>query len=507
MKRVVLCILDGLGLNPNPVGNAFYHADTPCLDKLLSYYPNATLITGGERVGLPAGQMGNSEVGHLNIGAGRVVEQWLLRISNALKGSFLAESESYRQLIKNSKDGALHLIGLYSDGGVHSHKEHLHLLLNQLQKDFHGEIFLHLITDGRDTAPNSAKDQLQDLLQLISAMPNVKIASIVGRFFAMDRDKRWERVKRAYDVITGNFPLVTLKPLDWILDNYKKGVTDEFIEPASFISRPLAAVDGVIFWNFREDRMRELVSALCVPSFAGFDRQGIPFSAARTLGFTEYDSSFKLPYLFDQLLVKNHLGAVIADHSLKQLRVAETEKYPHVTYFFNGGDETPLEQEERVLIPSPREVKTYDQKPEMSAFGVRDAVLKGMRSGQYSFILVNFANCDMVGHTGVFAAAVKAVETVDQCLEAIIDQAQKSGEAVLIIADHGNAEQMVDYQTGAVFTAHTLFPVPIILFGNDAVKIQDGGALCDVAPTVLNLLEIEQPQEMSGRSLLSKKTA
>jgi 2,3-bisphosphoglycerate-independent phosphoglycerate mutase len=506
VSPIVLCILDGFGLNPREDGNAVVQANTPVLDRLLRECPRSTLVTCGERVGLPSGQMGNSEVGHLNIGAGRVIEQWLLRISNALRGNFLQESKSYGNFIHNIRDSrALHLIGLYSDGGVHSHRGHLHLLLDRVTQDFSGNIYLHIITDGRDVAPESAFAQLAELEVFVERYPTVSIKTLCGRFYAMDRDRRWERVRKAYDVIVSGKGAAASSPCEYVKASYTAQITDEFLEPARFGEyEGVSPGDAALFWNFREDRMREIGKALVVPEFEGFPRDRVPFERERTLGFTEYDHSFHIPYLFDQLLIENHLGEALSKAGVRQLRVAETEKYAHVTYFFNGGIEKEYIGEDRHLVPSPRDVKTYDEKPEMSARAVTDAVVDGMNSGKYRFIVVNFANCDMVGHTGSLPAAIKAVETVDECVGRLVDTASKSGWQLLILADHGNAEQMIHYEDGTPHTAHTTFPVPVILFGNPEKRtLRDGGALCDIAPTVLELLQIPQPKEMTGKSLLS----
>lgn len=504
-KPTLLCILDGFGLNPNPEGNAVQQAKKPVFDSLLKRCPHATLVTYGEAVGLPAGQMGNSEVGHLNIGAGRVVEQWLLRISRALSGAFLTDSPVYQKFIQSTKDSkTVHVVGLYSTGGVHSHAEHLRLLLTRLNRDLSGQrIALHLISDGRDVSPSAFQSDLQELERFLQEMPRCSIHSIVGRFYAMDRDKRWERVQAAYDAIALGKGAHVTNPIQYVMDSYARGVSDEFIEPGVTVSTAADPNDAWVFFNFREDRMREIVSALCAPQFDGFERAGTIPDASRVLCFTEYDHALHLPFLFPQLDIKNHLGEVIASAGIPQLRVAETEKYPHVTYFLNGGLEKPYEQEVRKLVPSPRDVKTYDQKPEMSAAGVTELVVEGLRSKQYGLIVVNFANCDMVGHTGVLEAGVKAVETVDSCLGQILAVLHDVGGQALIIADHGNAEQMTNYQDGTAHTAHTTYPVPVIMVNcSDDKKLRADGALCDVAPTLLHMMGVPQPSEMTGRSLI-----
>jgi 2,3-bisphosphoglycerate-independent phosphoglycerate mutase len=506
IRPTFLCILDGLGLNPRKEGNAVLAASTPCLDDLLENCPSSTLTTFGEAVGLPEGQMGNSEVGHLNIGAGRVVEQWLVRIKNGFKNGSAFTSSVYQRFLQSVKGSrAVHLFGLCSDGGVHSHIEHLQLLLPQLRKDVKGEILLHLITDGRDTAPTSGKSYVEAVKQVADSIAGCRIASICGRFYAMDRDKRWERTERAFQAYVNGTGNEVVSFLDYLKESYDSGVTDEFIEPGIQAYAGIQPGDGAVFWNFRADRMRQLVATLCTDDFSHFRRDVVPFNSAHTLLFTEYDQSFQLPCLFETVAITNYLGAVIARHKVKQLRAAETEKYPHVTYFLNGGEEAELAGEERVLVPSPRDVKTYDLKPEMSALDLTAAVLARLEEGDISFLALNFANADMVGHTGDFEAAKRAVETVDGCLARVLNKAESLGAAVVVIADHGNAEQMICYDTGAPHTAHTTYPVPIVIFNAPEVKgIRPDGALCDVAPTVLELMGIARPVEMTGRSLIKR---
>jgi 2,3-bisphosphoglycerate-independent phosphoglycerate mutase len=505
-QPTVLCIVDGFGINPNPLGNAVLAATKPNFDRLFANYPHNTLVTHGVRVGLPEGYMGNSEVGHLNIGAGRVVLQWLYRISHELKSGFLERSATFSQFSHAITPTAkIHLVGLYSDGGVHSYGEHLHILIDRLLILHPGEIVLHLITDGRDTAPQIAAQEVRTLLTFLETRPRCTIASVSGRFYAMDRDKRWERTKCAYDAIVGGIDEGTPKAgiVKWIESAYQKGTGDEFLEPAVFAQRPINDADGVIFWNFRADRMRQLVAAMTQTNFDGFVRVAPSHAATRTLLFTNYNPTFKLPYLFEPITIEDHLGAVVSNAGLQQLRTAETEKYPHVTYFFNGGVETAWPGEERSLIPSPREVKTYDEKPEMSAFAVKDVVVNAILALRHDLIVVNFANCDMVGHTGVLAAATRAVEVVDQCVGEITKALDSVGGQMLLLADHGNCEQMIDYETGVPHTAHTTFPVPVLLYTKDTTaKLRGGGALCDVAPTILTMMNLPQPNAMTGRSLL-----
>ena len=503
-RSAILCILDGIGLNPKTKGNAVALANTPTLDRLLQSYPSSTLTTFGERVGLPAGQMGNSEVGHLNIGGGRVVEQWLQLIKRDFELGLVSKRESYRNFISNtSSRGRIHIVGLYSDGGVHSHLDHLDSLLNLLLAEFKGEIVLHLITDGRDTSPNAALTQLPALQKKLLAYPNVTIASISGRYYAMDRDLRWERTEKAYQAIAeASAPLID-NVTEYLKQSYKDEVTDEFLEPVILKSCPFQADDSLIFFNFRSDRMRQLCRALSQPDFSQFDRNSHVPATQNILCFTRYEEDYPYPFVFEPMQIKNHLGQVISAAGFKQLRIAETEKYPHVTYFLNGGEEEALPGESRLLVPSPREVATYDQKPEMSAPEVTSEVIKALESQEFKLIVVNFANGDMVGHTGVLEAAIDAVETVDACLTEVLNTASEFNTTALVIADHGNAEQMIEYDTGKPHTAHTTFPVPIILVDDSSsALIKDGGALCDVAPTLLEILDIPKPAEMTGRSLL-----
>lgn len=506
-KTTLLCILDGFGLNPNPKENAVAMAKKPAFDRLWSSFPRSTLTTHGEAVGLPAGQMGNSEVGHLNIGAGRVIEQWLLRIGRALKGSFLNDNSAYQNFLAAAKKagGKMHLIGLFSDGGVHSHNQHLYLLLDRLKADFQGQIVLHLITDGRDTAPNLAAALIDELVNKLPDYPGCSIGTICGRFYAMDRDKRWERTEKAANAIALSEGAKSSGPKSYIETSYAAGTTDEFLEPLCVTESRIAPNDSLLFWNFREDRMRQIVRALCIPDaeFNGFERRYPVLPKERVLCFTEYDKSFHLPFLFPILDITNHLGETVSKQGLTQLRVAESEKYPHVTYFLNGGIEQPYPGEERKLLPSPRDVKTYDLKPEMSAYAVADTVIEGISSGKYDLIIVNFANCDMVGHTGVTEAAVRAVEAVDLCLGRLMEALRNAGGQALIIADHGNAEQMADYTTGTPHTAHTTYPVPVILVSDHFTgpALREGGTLCDVAPTILKMMDIPRPAEMTGTPL------
>jgi len=509
-KTTLLCILDGFGLNPRQEANAVAAAKKPFFDSLWQSCPHSTLITYGPRVGLPEGQMGNSEVGHLNIGAGRMVEQMLVRISRQLREQSFCQAESWRNFVKkNSAAKHIHLFGLVSDGGVHSHIEHLEMLLSYLHANTRSELVVHFISDGRDTPPQSGSTYAARLEKFCMKYERITLSTIIGRFFAMDRDKRWERVKKAYDLFVdaSGAKMVQSSCEQAFLGAYANKQTDEFIEPLVINPKPIEAGDAAIFWNFREDRMRQICAALCLDNFDGFDRSsGRVFDRDKVICFCEYDSHFNLPFLFQPAEIRNQIGEIISMRNELQFRCAETEKYPHVTYFLNAGREDPYPGEERCLIPSPRDVRTYDQKPEMSAAGVSAAVKAAIESDKYRLVVVNFANCDMVGHTGNLSAAIKAVEAVDKALSEIIEPLLKHGGQAVIIADHGNAEQMIDYQTGEPYTAHTLFPVPIIVVGaSNSLQVRSGGALCDVAPTLLELMNIPKPVEMTGQSLISNR--
>lgn len=495
----MLCILDGVGLNPRSDGNAVALAKKPTLDYLFKSFPNSTLTTFGERVGLPEGQMGNSEVGHLNIGAGRVVEQWLVRINRELKEKTFTHSSNWKNL--TDCKGKIHLIGLFSDGGVHSSSKHLYELLD-IFNGTNAKVILHLITDGRDTPPQSALP----LIKKLSLPKNIEIGTICGRYFAMDRDTRWERVKKSFDAIVEAKGIKSSDPIKQIQESYDKGVTDEFLEPIIVGSyEGVQNDDHALFWNFREDRMRQIVRSLCIKDFNGFPRNFIPFKE-RALCFTEYDATFDLPVLFHPVDLTKTIGEVVSLAGKTQLRLAETEKYPHVTYFLNGGYEKEYDGENRILIPSPRDVATYDLKPEMSAYSVTESLVRAIKERKYDLIVVNFANGDMVGHSGKLGAAIKAVETVDKCLGDALRALDEVDGGALILADHGNCEQMIHYEDGSPHTAHTTHPVPVILYGKEFAKLQikDGGALCDIAPTVLQCMNIEKPQEMKGTSLIKK---
>lgn len=504
-KPLMLMILDGWGINPDPANNAVAQAKTPNLDRLLADYPHTRIHTSGMAVGLPDGQMGNSEVGHLNLGAGRIVYQDLTRITKSIQdGDFFTNPTLLDCINKvKSSGGRLHLAGLVSDGGVHSHNSHLYALIELAKQQGVKETCIHCLLDGRDTPPQSGAGYLQELEAEIKRIGHGRITTVIGRYYGMDRDNRWERVEKAYNAMVLGQGNQAASATEAISASYAAGITDEFVLPT--VIGPAAALndgDGIIFFNFRSDRAREITRALTFEQFDGFPRQRVP-ALAGYVCMTEYDSTFGLPIAYEQQALTNILGGVLADAGLHQLRIAETEKYAHVTFFFNGGVETPFPGEDRALIPSPKEVATYDQKPEMSAFAVTDEVLKRLEQDQYDLIILNFANCDMVGHTGILSAAVKAVEAVDSCVGRVVEKVRSLGGTVVVTADHGNAEQMVDEQ-GEPHTAHTCNPVWLILVDDQrkATVLKEGGKLADLAPTMLELLGLPQPAEMTGKSLL-----
>jgi len=508
-KTHMLIILDGWGIGIDEPTNAVQVADTPCLDRLLSTYPSAQLRCSGEDVGLPAGIMGNSEVGHMNIGAGRVVYQDLVRIDKAIEdGSFFENEQLGKVMDAVAAQGkALHLMGLVSDGGVHSQLTHLLALISMAAKRGVPKTFVHAILDGRDTPPDSGVGYVQTLQENIKTIGHGQVATLCGRFYAMDRDKRWERVEQAYRLYTEGLGRTETDPVAAIRSAYAIGETDEFVKPVAVVddrSKPVGTVadgDAIIFFNFRADRAREITRAFTEKDFSGFDRRVVPALTGYST-MTLFDETFDLPIAFGPQHLSMILGEVISRQGLRQLRIAETEKYAHVTYFFNGGEEAPFENEDRCLIPSPREVATYDQKPEMSAPQVADEVITRLDTKSYDFIVLNFANMDMVGHTGIMDAAVKACETVDRCLEKVLDKLQAQGGVALVTADHGNSEKMVG-PDGKPYTAHTTNPVRLILVDDDrkAVRLCDG-RLGDIAPTLLTLMDIEQPKEMTGKNLI-----
>ncbi len=503
---VMLMILDGFGLGKAYPGNAVRLAKTPNFDRILSEYPHTTLKASGMSVGLPEGQMGNSEVGHLNIGSGRIVYQELTRISKEIQeGGFFLKKE-FSDAIKNSKDNssAVHLIGLVSDGGVHSHNTHLYGLLELMKKENVKNVYIHVILDGRDVAPSIGSTHVRELQQKISEIGVGKIATVSGRYYTMDRDKRWERTKLGYDAIVLGKGENNIDPVLAIENSYKEGINDEFMIPVVILedNKPLGVVednDSIIFFNFRPDRARQITRAIVDEEFDGFTREKKVSTYYVTM--TEYDRTIKnvhVAYKNDGL--ENTLGEYISKNNLNQLRIAETEKYAHVTFFFNGGREEPFKNEDRVLVPSPK-VATYDLKPEMSAFEVKDEVINRIKMEKYDLIILNFANPDMVGHTGVIPAAIKAVETVDTCLGEIVKLMEEVDGKIIVTSDHGNSEMLIDEETGGVFTAHTTNEVPLVLVGLRN-KVLREGILADIAPTLLELLGLEVPKEMTGKSLI-----
>jgi 2,3-bisphosphoglycerate-independent phosphoglycerate mutase len=519
-RPVVLIIRDGWGLNPAGRAGIELEADatlmarTPVNDALRATCPHTTLDPGGEAVGLPAGQMGNSEVGHLNLGAGRIVYQSLTRISKSIREGEFFEIPVLKSLVNDflrSRGGRLHLLGLCSDGGVHSHIDHLYACLELAKRNGLSEVFVHCFMDGRDTSPAAGAGYLRQLSERIKQIGAGTIATVTGRYYAMDRDNRWDRVAAAYNALVlgegEQRPNAVAAVEEW----YAKGKTDEFIPPTVIRSPgtdprdPLVrAEDGILFFNFRADRARELTEALTQDSFKGFERKRWP--KVQFVCMTEYKDTFHLPMVFAPEPLRNILAEVLATHGLKQLRIAETEKYAHVTFFFNGGVEEPVAGEDRALIPSPK-VATYDLQPEMSAAEVTAELIRRLESGQYDVVVCNYANADMVGHTGSIPAAIKAVETVDAGVGQVVDVLRKMGGVALITADHGNAEKMRE-SNGQPHTAHTTFPVEIFYVGADQARWKlHPGILADVAPTMLHLLGLQLPPEMTGRSLLEPVTA
>ena len=504
---VALIILDGWGLRDQTDQNAVALAEPPVFRRLWSIYPHARLEASGEAVGLPAGQMGNSEVGHTNLGAGRTVYQDLTRIDKAIADDRFDATPALRAAIQAAIDAgtAVHLLGLLSDGGVHSHQAHLHALLRLAKAMGAPRVFVHVITDGRDTSPTGGQGYIA-ALEAVCAETGARIASVSGRYYAMDRDKRWERVKLAYDaIVTGTAPPAPSAEAV-ISAAYAAGTTDEFILPATIVDAsgrpvgPMADGDQVIFFNFRADRARQIIRALMFDDFDGFDTAPRPKVGLTT--FTEYDATYPFPIAFPPQTATQYFGEVLQAHGLTNMRLAETEKYPHVTFFFNGGIETPFAGEDRVLLPSPK-VATYDLQPEMSASGVADAFVDSVLHHRHDVIICNFANPDMVGHTGKLDAAIAAITAVDACLGRCIDALLSVGGTAIVTADHGNAEQMWDYTLDAPHTAHTTNLVPVVLVGPDvADRTLHDGALTDVAPTLLHLLHLPQPAEMTGRSLI-----
>ena len=505
--RVVLVVLDGWGYRPEREGNAIELASTPNWQRLWRSYPRTLLEASGLAVGLPEGQMGNSEVGHLNLGAGRVVPQDLVRVSQSIQGGSFYDLDPLVQLCQGLRQtgGTLHLVGLLGPGGVHALDRHLLACVELGVRHRVQSIAIHGFLDGRDSAPTLGAEVVRTLLMDMRriAGSKVDIATLTGRYYGMDRDRRWDRTRLAYDAMVHGIGTPVEHPVLAIQAAYQVGETDEFITPRVHVRNgvPVATMrdgDGVFFFNYRSDRMRQIVAALAVPGFDGFPIRNRPRLSCVTM--TQYDQTLDIPQAFPPFSLARILAEVLADQGRTQFRTAETEKYPHVTYFFNGGYEPPYPAEERCLIPSQR-VATYDLAPEMSAPGITEALCRTIESGAHDFILCNYANADMVGHTGVLPAVIRAVETVDSCLSRVLVSAEKAGTSVLITADHGNCEMMIDPATGGVHTAHTTNPVPLVAVGAGAHALRPGGSLRDVAPTVLGLLGLESPAEMTGRDL------
>lgn len=507
-RPITLIILDGWGCRDTPKNNAIAGAEKPTWDHLLATCPHTTLSGSGRCVGLPHGQMGNSEVGHLNMGAGRIVQQELTRIDAAIESGDLSNNPVLHAAITQAVETkhAVHVMGLLSDGGVHSHENHLFAIADVCAQLKANQLYFHAFLDGRDTPPQSAARSLAALEARCQKAGTGQIASLVGRYFAMDRDHRWDRVQKAYDLLTGgNAPFHAPDAQAGLALAYARGETDEFVQPTAIhaAGEPRVQIqsgDVVIFMNFRADRARELTQAFINPDFTGFERTHRP-QLGQFVCLTQYDADFQVPIAFPPLPLTHLLGEVVSANGLSQLRIAETEKYAHVTFFFNGGVETPFPREDRVLIPSPK-VATYDLQPEMSAPLLTDRLIEAIQSQHYDLIICNFANADMVGHTGNYAATVQAIEAIDTCLGRIVNALKAIGGEALITADHGNAEQMYDEQTQQPHTAHTSDPVPLIYIGRNAHITKQDGKLSDIAPTLLTLLGLPIPAEMTGQSLL-----
>ena len=502
-KRVILMILDGWGISENPEVSAVAHASTPYIDSLLEKYPNSQLRTDGMNVGLPEGQMGNSEVGHMNLGAGRIVYQDLAKINLAVENNTLIKEPILEQAFKYAKDNnkPIHFMGLLSDGGVHSHIKHLKGLLTAAEEFGIKEKYLHAFTDGRDVDPLSGKGFVEEIEQHLEKTKG-KLASVIGRYYAMDRDKRWERIQQAYDLIVSGKGQKTTNAVDVIQESYDNKITDEFIKPIVLTDdsgAPVATLkedEVIIFFNFRTDRGRQLTEALSQKSFPEYNMKPLPLYYVT---MTQYNEAFKnVHVVYRKDNIKATLGEVLEQKDKTQIRIAETEKYPHVTFFFSGGREKPFRGEKRIMCNSPK-VATYDLQPEMSAHEIKDKIVPEINDKTADFVCLNFANPDMVGHTGVFNAAVKACETVDECAKDVIEAAKKNGYSVLVIADHGNSDTMKN-PDGSVNTAHTTNPVPFILVDNDVKSVKDG-ILGDIAPTVLKLMGIEKPELMTQKPL------
>lgn len=510
-KPTVLMILDGYGLNEKTEGNAVAEGKTPVMDKLMAECPFVKGNASGMAVGLPDGQMGNSEVGHLNMGAGRIVYQELTRITKEIQDGDFFKNEALLHAVRNAKENgsALHMFGLLSDGGVHSHNTHLYGLLELAKREGLEKVYVHCFLDGRDTPPASGKDFVQQLSDEMKEIGVGEIATVMGRYYAMDRDNRWDRVELAYNAMVKGSGQTAECGVCAVEQSYKEGTNDEFVLPTVIQKdgAPVAVIqdkDSIIFFNFRPDRAREISRAFCCDEFDGFARE--KKLDLTYVCFTEYDETIpNKEVAFHKVSITNTFGEFLAANKKTQARIAETEKYAHVTFFFNGGIEEPNEGEDRILVKSPK-VATYDLKPEMSAYEVCDKLVEAIKSCKYDMIIINFANPDMVGHTGIENAAIKAVEAVDECVGKAVEALKSVDGQMFICADHGNAEQLVDYGTGAPFTAHTTNPVPFILVNYDsAYTLREGGCLADIAPTLIEMMGMEQPKEMTGKSLLQKK--
>ncbi|WP_092922568.1 2,3-bisphosphoglycerate-independent phosphoglycerate mutase [Romboutsia hominis] len=507
-KPIALIIMDGFGESKVVDGNAVLNANTPNLDNLIKEYPHTLISASGLDVGLPDGQMGNSEVGHTNIGAGRIVYQDLTRVSKAIEDGDLFKNEVLLETMKNAKTSALHLMGLLSDGGVHSHIDHLKGIIKMAKENGVENVYVHAFTDGRDTDPQSALTYIQDVENYMKELGVGKFASVSGRYYAMDRDKRWDRVKLAYDAMVNGKGLTASSAKEAVENSYAEDKNDEFVLPTVIVEndKPVGLIkegDSIVFGNFRPDRAREITRAIVDTDFTGFERPNIKtyFTC-----LTTYDITIKNVHVaFKPQSLENTLGEYLAKNGKNQLRTAETEKYAHVTFFFNGGVEEPNEGEDRELVPSPK-VATYDLQPEMSAYEVTDKLLAKIDEDKYDFIVVNFANPDMVGHTGVVKAAIKAVETVDECVGKVVEKILSKGGEAIITADHGNAELMQDPETKTTITAHSTNPVPFILVGekDKSLSLRKGGRLCDIAPTILEMMNLDKPEQMTGESLIIK---
>ena len=507
-KTNVLCIMDGFGHNPSDYGNAVAAAKKPNLDMLMEKYPYTYIGASGLNVGLPDGQMGNSEVGHTNMGAGRVVYQELTRITKSIEDGDFFENEALVNAVKKSVEAgkSLHLMGLMSDGGVHSHNSHIFALVELAKRLGQDKVYLHCIMDGRDVPPTSGKDFVAEAIEKMNEIGVGKVATVVGRYYAMDRDNNWDRVQKAYNAFVFGEGIQNTNPVDAIEKSYEtvdgdgKNLTDEFILPTVTLENEgrIGEGDSIVFFNFRPDRAREITRTFVDEAFTGFERN---FFKTNYVCMTQYDATMpNVDVAFKPQLLKNTFGEYLASLNMTQLRIAETEKYAHVTFFFNGGVEAVNEGEDRILIPSSK-VATYDLQPEMSAYLVSEKLNEAVRSGKYDVVIVNFANCDMVGHTGVFDAAVKAVETVDECVGSLYEAVMDNGGTLFITADHGNADMMME-PDGSAFTAHTTFDVPFIVCNCGDVELREGGKLCDIVPTMLKVMNIAQPKEMTGTSII-----